>query len=1099
MRWIIASSLRLRLLVLGVAAAVMVAGITQLRDTPVDVLPEFTPPYVEVQTEALGLSAEEVEQLVTVPLEADLLNGMKGATVLRSESVPGLSSITMLFQPGTGISEARQLVQEQLTQAHANPNVSQPPQMIQPLSSESRVMMIGLSPEKMSPIEASVLARWTIRPRLLAVDGVANVAIFGARDRQLQVLVDPERLRDKKVTLQQVIRTAGNAQLVSPLSFLEASTPGTGGFIDTANQRLQVRHILPSVTPEKLARVPLEGTAGQGPNGRPRRLGDVTTVVEDHQPLIGDAITNGKTGLLLVVEKFPGADPLSVTRGVEDALDEMRPGLTGLKIDDSAFRPADFITEATDNLTLAVIIGCALLALVLFALLYAWRTALIAPVAFVVSLTAAALVLTLTDASFNALLFAGLAAAVIAVIDDGVIDVERISRAYRNAGAPRGLAARATIVRDAASQTRSPMAYATLMAALVALPVFFLQGLTGSFFDPAARAYVLALAVSMVVALVITPGLSLMVIARPGRGAGGGPSPLARWTSRGYEGAVTRVVARPAIAFAAGGLAVVAGLALIPALHGPVLTSFKDRDLLVHLDGPPGTSRPEMSRIVQRASRDLRAVPGVQDVGGHIGRAVTGDQIVDVNSSELWVKMDRDADYAKTRAAVERVVNSYPGFNRSVVTYEKQRLRDVGAADDRQVGDSAKAATDFDVLTGADRRPLTVRVFGEDFGVLQRQGERVKRLLGNVDGVANPRVERFVQQPTVSIEVNLDRAQRYGIEPGDVRRKAATLLSGIQVGSLFEHQKVFEVVVRATPDTRRSVADVKRLLIDAPGGGHVRLSQIADIKVRPTPQVIQRDASSRRIDVTAGVSGRSLEDVKADVRKLMEHTSFPLEYHAQVIGDATGRRATTTQFIGFGIAAAIGIFLLLQAAFRSWRLAFGAFLALPAGLLGGELAGLIDGGDFSVGSLIGLIAILGIAARQSVALIDRCQRLEDAGDASGPGPAVRGALERLTPLLITAVAGIAALLPFIALGTRAGLEVVHPMAVVMVGGLITTTLFSLFLVPAVYGRLGTGTTTGMDSELELLHRWAGIEPDEEPISDRRPGAVGAGVDTDEGR
>ena len=321
-----------------------------------------------------------------------------------------------------------------------------------------------------------------------------------------------------------------------------------------------------------------------------------------------------------------------------------------------------------------MIIGCALLALGLFALLYAWRTAIVALAAFVVSLTAAALVLTLTDSTFNALLFAGLAAAVIAVIDDGVIDVERTQRMLREA-APRGLAARATVVRDAASQTRSPMAYATLIAALVAVPIFFLEGLTGSFFGPVARAYVLALAVSMVVALVFTPALSLMLMARPRRG-GGGPSPLARWTSGRYEGAVTRVVARPAIAFAAGGLAVLAGLALIPALHGPVIPSFKDRDLLVHLDGPPGTSRPrEMSRIVQRAGRDLRAVPGVEDVGSHIGRAVTVDQVVDVNSSELWVKLDRDTDYAKTRAAVERVVDGYPGFSRSVVTYEKQRLR----------------------------------------------------------------------------------------------------------------------------------------------------------------------------------------------------------------------------------------------------------------------------------------------------------------------------------------------------------------------------------------------------------------------------------------
>jgi Cu/Ag efflux pump CusA len=314
-RRIIEASLRLRLLVLGIAAVLIGVGITQLRSAPVDVLPEFTPPYVEVQTEALGLSAEEVEQLVTVPLEADLLNGTAGVSVLRSESVPGESSIVLLFEPGTDIMDARQLVQEQLTQAHANPNVSKPPQMIQPLSSESRVMMIGLAPDRLSPIESSVLARWTIRPRLMGVPGVANVSIFGLRDRQLQVLVDPDRLRDRDVTLSQVIRTAGNAQLVSPLSFLEASTPGTGGFIDTPNQRLQVRHILPTVSPGQLASVPVERTGGT------LQLGDVSRVVEDHQPLIGDAVVGNGTGLLLVVEKLPGANTLEVTHDVQEAID----------------------------------------------------------------------------------------------------------------------------------------------------------------------------------------------------------------------------------------------------------------------------------------------------------------------------------------------------------------------------------------------------------------------------------------------------------------------------------------------------------------------------------------------------------------------------------------------------------------------------------------------------------------------------------------------------------------------------------------------------------------------------------------------------------
>jgi CzcA family heavy metal efflux pump len=1069
-RAIVRSSLQFRLLVVGVAVGVMVVGVAQLRSAPVDVLPEFTPPYVEIQTEALGLSAEEVEQLVTVPLEADLLNGTKGVTVLRSQSVPGASSIVLLFEPGTDIFDARQLVQEQLTQAHANPNVSQPPQMLQPLSSESRVMMIGLSPERLSQIEASVLARWTIRPRLLGIDGVANVSIFGQRDRQLQVLVDPERLRRNDVSLKQVISTAGNAQLVSPLSFLAASTPGTGGFIDTPNQRLQVRHILPIVTPGELAKVPVDGTGGAG---QARSLGDVTQVVGGHQPLIGDAVVRDGTGLLLVVEKFPGANTLDVTRDVEEALDELRPGLSGVAVDSSVFRPADFIEEATDNLTLAVVLGGALLALALFALLYAWRAALICFASFALALTAAALVLSVTETTINALVFAGLAVAVAAVIDDSVIDVENIRRRLGERRREAGDESTATVVADATVEMRSPIGYATAIILLTAVPVFFIEGVTGAFFGPLVRSYVLAVVVSMVVALTVTPALSMMLLSKGSR-TGRESRPL-QWTQRRYTRALSRVILTPRRTFlVAGGVAVV-GLAVIPLFHGPVIPSFKDRDLLVHLDGPPGTSHPEMSRILSRASRDLRSIPGVSDVGGHVGRGVTGDQVVDVNSSELWVKLDPDADYGETKARVERTIAHYPGFSQSVLTYEKQRIRDVGAVDDRQVGDVSAASADLNVLTGTTR-PLLVRVYGEDLGVLRRQGARIRRLLSGVDGVSDPRVERFVQQPTIAIEVSLAKAQRYGIKPGDVRREAATLLQGIQVGSLFEKQKVFEVVVRATPSVRSNLTDVRRLLIDTPGGGHVRLGAIADVRIRPTPQVIQRDASSRRIDISADVSGRPLGDVRDDVKQRLEQLTFPLEYHAQVIGDATGTRATITRLLGFGIAAAIVIFLLLQAAFRSWRLACAAFLALPVALVGGELAELLDGGTFSLGALFGLLAVLGIAVRNTVVLVGRFHHLErQEGQVFGPRLVLRGAAGRLTPILVASLATAAALLPFVVLGDRAGYEIVHPMAVVILGGLVTSTLLSLFLMPTVYSRFGAGSESRAAAERDLLQRWVGAE------------------------
>jgi Cu/Ag efflux pump CusA len=1084
-RWIIGSSLRFRLLVIGIAAGVIALGMVQLRDRPVDVLPEFTPPYVEVQTEALGLSAEEVEQLVTVPLEADLLNGTKGVTVLRSQSVPGMSSIVLLFEPGTSITDARQLVAEQLTQAHANPNVSKPPQMLQSLSSSSRVMIVGLSSSKLSQIETSVLARWTIRPRLMGVPGVANVSIFGLRNRQLQVLVDPKRLRDNNVTLSQVIRTAGNAQLVSPLSFLEASTPGTTGFLDTANQRLQIRHILPTVTPDKLARVPLEGPGGNvarrsgryGPSAQGKggalRLGDVTRVVEDHQPLIGDAVVHNGSGLLLVVEKFPGANTLDVTNEVRDALDEMSPGLSGMRIDSSIFRPADYIESAIDNLTIAVILAALLLAMVLFGLLFEWRTALICFGTFAVAMIAAALVLSATEGTFNAFVFAGLAVALAVVIDDAVTGVENVRRRLRERGDGASEVSRAAVVLEATAEMRSPIGYATLILLLAALPVLFIEGVTGSFFEPLATSYVLAVLVSMVVALTLAPALCLIGLSsRSARR----PSPLMRWSERRYDTALLGLIRKPRRVLIAAALVALAGVAVIPALGGPLVPAFKDRNLLVHLDSVPGTSRTEMRRIVARVSSEVGAIPGVSDVGAHLGRAVTGDQVVDVNSAELWVRVADGADYDRTNASIKGVVDSYPGLRHRFATYEKQRIRDVAAVDDRQGPAAATRSGDLDILTGADRRALVVRIYGEDLGVLRQQASRVRGLLSHVDGVTGPRVEPLVEQPTVAIEVDLTRALRYGIKPGDVRRSAASLLSGIEVGSLFQNQKVFDVVVRGTPDTHRSVTDIRNLLIDAPTGGYVRLGSVADVRVRPTLQTIQRESSSRRIDVTAGVSGRSVGAVEGDVTKRLEHTSFPLEYHAEVISDPTGTKATATHLLIFGALAAVAIFLLLQAAFGSWRLASLAFASLPLALVGGEIAALIAGGEVSIGALAGFLAVFGIAARQGVVLIAHYQRLQrDSRELAGPALVLRGAQERLAPVLMTSLATGFAVLPLVVGGDRAGFEIVHPMAIVIAGGLVTSTLLTLFVLPALYLRYGAGQP-GSTPELELLHRWAGMEP-----------------------
>ena len=1030
-RWIIGSSLKFRHLVIPIAVALMVLGIAQLRNAPVDVLPEYTLPYVEVQTESLGLSAAEVEQLITVPMEQDLLNGVRGVETIRSDSVPGLSSIVLVFERGTDILQARQLVQERLTQAHALPNVSKPPQMLQPVSSTSRVMMIGLSTRKLTPIELSVLARWTIRPRLMGLPGVANVAIWGQRERQLQVQVDPERLRAQGVTLSQVIRTTGNAQLVSPLTFLDASTPGTGGFIDGPNQRLGVRHILPFGTPSDLAQVPIDGASRAG-----SRLGDVATVVEDHQPLIGDAVVNGGHGLLLVVEKLPGANTLEVTRELDRALDDMRPGLSGVRIDASVFRPATFIQQAIGHLALVLIIAGALAVLALAAFLMRWRAVFVSAVAIPLSLLTALVVLDLTGATINALVVAGLVVALGVVVDDAVGDVQNIARRLHEQRAA-GPGSAAQTVLEASLEMRGALGYATLIVLLVMVPVFFTGGLTGAFVHPMALSYGLAVLASMAVALIVTPALSLMVLGRSPRRLPG--SGLVQWLGNGHQRVLARGMRTPRPALLTLVVLALAGIAALPLLEKSLRPSFKDRELLVHWDATPSISLPEMERITARAGAELRAIPGVQDAGGHVGRAVTSDQAVGTGSGETWLTIDRSADYDATLSSIRRVVGGYPGLRGTVLTYESDRTQGV--------------------LTKADHA-IVVRVYGQELGTLRRKAQEMRQVLSHVAGLRDLRVQSPPMQPTLLIEADLAAARRHGIKPGDIRRAAGTLVSGLEVGSFFEEQKVFQVVVRGAPATRHSLTSVRDLLIDTPGGGHVRLGDVAHVRIEADPVDIRHEGVSRYMDVRAAVAGRDEDAVRADVTRRLDDVSFPLEYHAELLKPSEDVQAPRFRFLSLVIAADIGIFLLLQAAFGSWRLASLLFFTLPLALVGGLLVVVIGGGRLSLGAAVGLLAVLGIAARSGIVLIRRFQELERDGESLGPALVARGVRDRFAPVITSATVIAAAMSAFVVVGDVAGNEISHSTAAVVLGGLVTSTLLTLFVVPAMYLHFGSGVRAG---------------------------------------
>jgi len=1032
MRSLVTAVMKHRVQVVAIAAVMVLYGISQLRHMPVDVLPEFSPPYVEIQTEALGLSAEEVEQLITLGMEQDLLNGVPWVQTIRSESVPGLSSIVIVFKPGTDLLRARQMVSERLTQAYALPHVSKPPIMIQPKSATSRFMIVGLSSKSLSPIQMSVLARWTIVPRLKGVPGVANVAIWGQRDRQLQVRVDPRRLQNHGVSLLQVLETTGNALWYSTLSFVEASTPGAGGFIDTHNQRLGVRHISPIVSPQGLAQVPIEGTSAH--------LADVADVVEDHQPLIGDALTKAGPALLLVIEKFPGANTLEVTRDVEGALTELLPGLPGMDVNTQVFRAADFIEMAIHNLAMVTLIGLVLLIALLVAFFFDWRTTLISVVAIVASIVAAGLVLYLTGSGVNVVVVTGVTIAVGIVVFDAVTDVENVTRRLSEVRKEGGNESTTHVILAASLESRSVALYAIVILLLAVLPILWLGDVPGAFFGPLAVSYGLAVLASMVVALTVTPALCRMLLAHAP--AERRTSPLGRWLHRVYDPVVAWMLPRGRLALAAVGAFTVIGLLVLSSLKRSLVPAFKERNLVIHLRSLPGTSQPEMTRLAGRISRELESLEGVRDVGTHIGRAVLGDQAVDVHSAELWVSFDPSASYDQTAAAIQGVVDGYPGVNHRVQSY----LREISE----------------DVVADSDDHIVT-RIYGETKDGLRSRAEDVRKAIMGINGIVESHIELPVQQAMLETRVDIAAAQRHGLKPGDVRRAAATLMSGIVVGNLYEEQKVFEVVVWSAPETRHSLTSVRDLMIDTPGGGHVRLGDVARVRIVPASSVIRHDAVKRYIDVIADVEGRDLAAVAMDVKSGLQQVRFPLEYHAEVLGDYAERQAARRRLLATAIAAAIGVFLVLQAAFGSWRLAALAFLTLPAALVGGLLAARATGGVLSAGSLAGLLVVFGMAVCNMIMLLNRYQRLErDEGQPFGPALVLRGTRERLTPILMTTLGAAVAVGSAVLFGDVPGLEFVGPMAAVALGGLVTAGLVDLLCLPALFLSLGVRSARDLD-------------------------------------
>jgi CzcA family heavy metal efflux pump len=1072
LRSLLVASLRYRVAVVAAAAALLLAGTWRALRTPLDVFPEFAPPLVEVQVEAPGLSSEAVEEQVTLLLES-ALNGVPRMTTIRSKSVQGLSSVVLLFERGTDLFQARQIVSERVAVVRL-PQAARTPVVMPILSSTSRVLKIGLTP-KIGPngqplctqTDVSVLMRWVIEPKLLAVPGVANVSTYGLLDKQYQVLVDPAQLRANDVTLDQVKAAAR-----------QAVAYGSAGYHDTPNQRLAVYYGTRVRTPEDLAKAVVAyrpAANGTGP-ATPILLGQVATLTTGNPPSVGDGVVNDQPGLLAVVEKYPWANTLEVTEGVEHALKVLEPGLPNVAVTTKIFRPATFIELALANLRFAMLLGCGLVALIVVAFLFEWRTAVISLTAIPLSIVGAVAVLSELGGTLNTMVLAGLAIAVGEVVDDAIIDVENIVRRLRlnrEAGSPRSPFA---VVLDASLEVRSAVVFATFIVGFVCLPIFFMGGVAGAFFRPLALAYLLAVLTSLVVALTVTPAMALLLLPGAADRAHHVP-PLARATRAFYRRLLPFALNRPVLPYALLALLAVGAGVLYPRLKEEYLPRFQETDFLMHWVAKPGTNIDVVRNDIVTVSKEMRQETPVAEFGSHIARAAAhGEEVVGPNFSELWISLKPDyGNYDDARKQIEGVMARHPGFEYDLLTYLQERIKEVLSG------------------TGA---AIVLRIYGPDLAVLRDKAQAVRAAIegtdgsgrGKVPGVIDLKVEPQVLVPQLRLEFRLDELAAHGLTPAAVADAVTTLLNGTKVGEVHLEQQSFDLVVWGHPNIRGNVNALNDLPIDLPpgrggaSGGTVPLSKVAKIERVEALNTIRHDKASRCIDVSCNLSGSDLTGVVREIEERLR----PLHqegYRIEVLGEYQARQENQRQLLGVSVLAFLGIAMLLYIDFRSLRLMKMVLFTLPFALIGGVAAAWLAGGVLSLGSLVGFITVLGIAGRNGIMLVSHYQHLRlQEGVPFGRELIVRGAEERVAPILMTALAAGLGLLPLALSGSKPGYEVEYPMAVVILGGLATSTLLNLLVLPVLYEQFGK----------KALPEEEGVEQPALPAKAAPDGVAGAG-------
>ena len=1050
-------SLRNRVAVLTLAVVLLAVGVYASYRAKLDVFPEFTPPQVVIQTEAPGLSAAEVEQLVTTPIE-QAINGMPRLDVLRSQSIQGLSVLTAVFQDGADVYRARQQVAERLAElAGQFPAGVRAPRLAPLTSATGRLLTVGFTSDKLSPLELRDRVQWLIRPRVLAVAGVAQVTLYGGGVRQFQVQVDLEQLAAHGLTLTDAIEATR-----------QASGVRGGGFLEGDSQRLTLR-----VEAQARSAAELGAAVIVAAEGTPVRLRDVAHVVEGPEPKFGDAAVEGKPAVVLIAYRQPEGDTPEITRKVEAELERLRPGLErdGIEVHPALFRQANFIEHAVGNVTHSLLIGAALVTAVLLLFLFNLRIALISLTAIPLSLLAAVVVLWAFGVSLNTLTLGGLAIAVGEVVDDAIIDVENIARRLRaNARLEQPRSALA-VVLDASLEVRSAVVYATFVVVLVFVPVFFLSGLQGRLFAPLGYAYVLAVLASLGVALTVTPALSLLLLPQPPKIRNPKSEirkeeprrwfgfriwdfllqeepPLLRWLQGGYE-RVLRLLDREFPLIAMGTLSLVAAAAWAAmGFGGDFLPELRENHLVLHMRGTPGTSLRQSLETGQLVTRKLHEHAGVVSVCQQVGRAELGEDTWGVEYSELEVDL-RAAGGASAEDAekyVKRVARGeeIAGFSFEALPFLSERIKETLSGS-----------------TGA----VVVKVFGDNLEALDDAAQDIARVLRTVKGNVNVRTEAQTGTPEVVIRLRREDAARLGLRATHVLDAVHAAFQGAEVGQVYDRNRVVSLVVLLAPAARADptqIADLRVPIADSPDKSPIsnlrstiRLGQVADVFLSDGRFLIGHEGGLRRQVVTCNVEGRDVESfVTESVRKVRQLTlAAGIRYSFS--GEHEARRTAQRELLLLSLAAGAGILLLLWAAFGAVRPLLLVVVNLPFALVGGVAAVYLSGGVLNVGSLIGFVTLFGITTRNGIMMVSHWQHLHEVeGLAWGPELVFRGARERLGPVLMTALVTGLGLLP-IALGSgAAGREIEGPMALVILGGLVTSTVLNLVVLPLLYRRFG---------------------------------------------